>query len=76
MASLIGSPGQSNYTVANAGLDAIARYRQSLNLPALSINWGAWANSGMAVEQGNEHQGHEFDRARRRNWGFREIIKQ
>lgn len=52
VASLIGSPGQSNYTVANAGLDAIARYRQSQNLPALSINWGAWANSGMAVEQG------------------------
>ena len=52
IASLIGSPGQSNYTVANAGLDAIAHYRQSLDLPALSINWGAWANSGMAVEQG------------------------
>ncbi|MEO1467175.1 MAG: KR domain-containing protein, partial [Cyanobacteria bacterium J06633_1] len=52
VASLIGSPGQSNYTVANAGLDAIARYRQSQNLPALSINWGAWANSGMAVKQG------------------------
>ena len=29
-----------------------ARYRQSLNLPALSINWGAWADSGMAIEQG------------------------
>ena len=51
-ASLIGSPGQSNYTVANAGLDAIAHYRRSLNLTATSINWGAWANSGMAVEQG------------------------
>ena len=52
VASLIGSPGQSNYTVANASLDAIARYRQSLNLPALSINWGAWADSGMAVDRG------------------------
>ena len=51
VASLIGSPGQSNYSVANTGLDAIARYRRSLNLPALSINWGAWANSGMAVER-------------------------
>ena len=51
-ASLIGSPGQSNYTVANAGLDAIARYRRSLNLPALSINWGAWGDSGMAAERG------------------------
>ena len=52
VASLIGSPGQSNYTVANAGLDAIARYRHHLNLPALSINWGAWGDSGMAVKQG------------------------
>ncbi|MEY2832448.1 MAG: hypothetical protein RLZZ574_1706, partial [Cyanobacteriota bacterium] len=57
VASLIGSPGQSNYTVANAGLDAIARYRRSLNLPALSINWGAWADSGMAVEQGFQVKG-------------------
>ncbi|PSB11483.1 beta-ketoacyl synthase, partial [Pleurocapsa sp. CCALA 161] len=57
VAALIGSPGQSNYTVANAGLDAIARYRHSLNLPALSINWGAWANSGMAVEQGFQIKG-------------------
>jgi len=52
VASLIGSPGQSNYSVANAGLDAIARYRRSLDLPAISINWGAWGDSGMAVEQG------------------------
>ena len=51
VASLIGSPGQSNYSVANTGLDAIARYRRSQNLPALSINWGAWANSGMAIKR-------------------------
>ncbi len=52
VASMIGSPGQSNYNVANTGLDAIARYRRSLNLPALSINWGAWSDSGMAIKQG------------------------
>ncbi|MEN9566944.1 MAG: hypothetical protein RLZZ69_2140, partial [Cyanobacteriota bacterium] len=57
VASLIGSPGQSNYTVANAGLDAIARYRHSQGLPALSINWGAWADSGIAVEQGFKVKG-------------------
>ena len=51
VASLIGSPGQSNYGVANAGLDALARYRQSQNLPATSINWGPWADAGMAVTQ-------------------------
>ena len=57
VASLIGSPGQSNYSVANAGLDAIARYRRSLNLPAISINWGAWGDSGMAVERGFNIEG-------------------
>ena len=51
-ASLIGSPGQSNYSVANTSLDAIAHYRRAQNLPALSINWGAWSKSGMAIEQG------------------------
>jgi acyl transferase domain-containing protein/acyl-CoA synthetase (AMP-forming)/AMP-acid ligase II/pimeloyl-ACP methyl ester carboxylesterase len=60
VASLIGSPGQSNYTVANAGLDAIAHYRRSLGLPALSINWGAWADSGMAVKQGFQVKGLNF----------------
>jgi acyl transferase domain-containing protein/acyl-CoA synthetase (AMP-forming)/AMP-acid ligase II/pimeloyl-ACP methyl ester carboxylesterase len=60
VASLIGSPGQSNYTVANAGLDAIAHYRRSLGLPALSINWAAWADSGMAVEQGFQVKGLNF----------------
>ena len=57
VASLIGSPGQSNYSVANTGLDAIARYRRSLKLPALSINWGAWAESGMAIDRGFEVEG-------------------
>ena len=60
IASLIGSPGQSNYSVANTGLDAIARYRRAQGLPALSINWGAWDNSGMAVDQGFKVAGLEL----------------
>ncbi|MEM9271693.1 MAG: hybrid fatty acyl-AMP ligase/type I polyketide synthase [Cyanobacteria bacterium P01_F01_bin.143] len=60
VASLVGSPGQGNYAAANASLDAIANYRQSIGLPALSINWSAWANSGMAVNQGFNRQGLEL----------------
>jgi acyl transferase domain-containing protein/acyl-CoA synthetase (AMP-forming)/AMP-acid ligase II/pimeloyl-ACP methyl ester carboxylesterase len=60
IASLIGSAGQSNYAAANSFLDALSIYRQSLNLSCLTINWGAWANAGMAAEKGFKLQGMEL----------------
>ncbi|WP_233281006.1 type I polyketide synthase [Paenibacillus algicola] len=50
IASVVVSPGQSNYSAGNAFLDAVAHYRQRLGLPALSINWGPWGEVGMATQ--------------------------
>ncbi|MBJ6765277.1 type I polyketide synthase [Myxococcaceae bacterium JPH2] len=49
VASLIGTPGQSNYVAANAFLDGLAHLRHALDLPALTLNWGSWGEAGMAA---------------------------
>ncbi len=49
VASMFGSPGQSNYASANSFLDVLANYRKTNNLPAQSINWGPWDSGGMAA---------------------------
>jgi phthiocerol/phenolphthiocerol synthesis type-I polyketide synthase D len=48
MASLLGSPGQLSYSCANAWLDALVQWRRAAGLPATAINWGQWADVGLA----------------------------
>ena len=50
IASSMGNPGQINYAAANSYLDQLASFRKEQGLPALSINWGVWSDSGMATD--------------------------
>ncbi|MGR9012007.1 MAG: SDR family NAD(P)-dependent oxidoreductase [Gammaproteobacteria bacterium] len=48
-AALLAAGGLANYVAANAFIDSLAAYRQLKNLPAHSINWGVWQDTGMAA---------------------------
>jgi len=50
VASLLGGAGQGNYAAANAVLDSWSHASQASGSVARSVQWGAWASSGMASE--------------------------
>jgi NADPH:quinone reductase-like Zn-dependent oxidoreductase/SAM-dependent methyltransferase/acyl carrier protein len=52
IASLLGSPGQSNHAAANSFMSALAHVRRAAGQPGLSIDWGAWSAVGAAVSRG------------------------
>lgn len=56
LASLLGSPSQSNYAAANAYLDGLTQLRRSQGLPAIAFNWGPWADGGMAASSTVENR--------------------
>ncbi len=49
-AAVMGAMGQSTYAGANAFMDALCWYKKSLGQNALSVNWGAFSDMGMASE--------------------------
>lgn len=42
--TILGAPGQTNYTAANGYLDGLVR---GTDVPVISLGWGMWANTGM-----------------------------
>jgi NADPH:quinone reductase-like Zn-dependent oxidoreductase/acyl carrier protein len=54
--AVIGSPGQTAYAAGNAYMDGLAHSRREQGLPAISVNWGPWASSGMAARLSDQQQ--------------------
>ncbi len=50
--AILGTVGQGNYAASNAFMDALANRMRSEGRPGLSVNWGTWAEVGLAAAEG------------------------
>jgi iturin family lipopeptide synthetase A len=55
--TLVGIPGQGDYTAANCYLNAFASWRNRQGRRTISINWPAWEEVGMAAQYGVDEEG-------------------
>jgi acyl transferase domain-containing protein/acyl carrier protein len=51
VSSVLGPPGQANYATANALVDGLIADRKAQGLPATGVNFGPWAQGGMASSE-------------------------
>ena len=56
VAALTGSMGQGAYAAANAATDSLMAWRRLQGLAAQSVQWGPWAEAGMAADQNQKDQ--------------------
>ena len=46
---MLGGAGQSNYSASNVCLDALAVSKRTVGQAGVSVQWGGWAEMGMAA---------------------------
>jgi acyl transferase domain-containing protein len=56
LAGVLGSAGEGSYSAANAYLDGLAALRRAQGARALSLDWGPWAELGMAATLNDEQK--------------------
>ncbi|MFJ2879497.1 SDR family NAD(P)-dependent oxidoreductase [Streptomyces sp. NPDC086796] len=62
IAAVLGGATQAHYAASFAFLDGLVAWRARQGLPALAVNWGAWARVGMSARL-DENLGRELQRS-------------